>query len=486
MKLTLFIENHRVRVTVHSKTLRNAGFTVARREFEQIVRKPRLFDYVESVYINQKSNKYVVVEDGVKTVYSSVADSSIVSELVTYKRDFEDRSKLWMRGRGISYVAKGETVVPSSETPAPTCMWLMPRIRVVLGLDDRIQPPELIGNMHGCPVVDRTGVVNFGTNKIKTDHPMPDFNVKEDRRLGSLMLERAEDLWQWIENEGRLGIIWWSGGIDSTALLVAMIKTSTPDRMRLVKVGMNQRSIEEYPSFFEKYIKKMPYMFVSHNDGMQIDLSALHITGEIGDQIFGSDYLRACFGGGGRDFPGKEHFVGNINSPWQDVISLFVRDQLIEKRLPTDYQSKIMDTYELLNTKAPLDIKTLFDFWWWSNFNLKYTHVSNRLQVNSPDAAVASKRVKAFFDSDTFQRWSVCNHDKKIGETWKSYKTPLKRFVYKFNKDKDWFENKTKVQSLRMGANPQFLLMDSKYQRFGIADRKKIIETYFGGDDGRS
>jgi len=484
-KLTLFIEHHRVRITIHSKTLRHAGFTISRREFEQLVRKPRLFDYVDSVHINQKNNKYVVVEDGIKTSYNTVADSTIVSELITYKSDLETRSKMWMRNKGIPYVSKGESCTVSKDTPAPNCIWLMPRIRVVLGLDKHIKPPELIGNMHGCPVVDRTGMVDFGTSKIITDHPMPDFSIIEKNRLGYLMLERAEDLWQWIEDEGRLGIIWWSGGIDSTALLVAMLRTSTPDRMRLIKVGMNQRSIEEYPSFFEKYVKNLPYMFVSHNDGMQIDLNALHITGEIGDQIFGSDYLRACFGGGGRDFPGKEHFVGNIKAPWQDVMSLFVKDQLKVKDLPATYHSQVMDTYELLNTKAPLEIKTLFDFWWWSNFNLKYTHVSNRLQVNSPDAVTASKRVKSFFDSDEFQRWSVSNHDKKIGDTWKSYKTPLKRFVYKFNKDQDWFDNKTKVQSLRMGANPQFLLMDSNYKRFGISDKQKLITTYFGGKDGR-
>lgn len=485
-KLTLHIEYNRIRVTVNSNNLKHTGFHISRRDFEQVVRRPRLFDYVDSVYINQKRNKYVVVEDGVKTVYAGIADSALISELVTYKNDFENRIKSWMQSNGISFVSKDLVNNASIHTPTSTCMWLIPRARVMLGLDRHIKPPELIGNMHGCPVVDRTGMVKFGTSKLVTDHPMPDFNEIESNTLGYLMVERAEELWQWIEDEGRLGIIWWSGGIDSTALLVAMFKTATPDRMRLIKIGLNERSIEEYPSFFENYIKKIPYTFISHNDGMQIDLTSLHITGEIGDQIFGSDYLRACFGGGGRDFPGKEHFMGNINAPWQDVMSKFVTDQLISKNLPTEYHAELMGIYELLNTKAPLPINTLFDFWWWSNFNLKYTHVSNRLQLNSPDALVASKRVKSFFDSDKFQRWSVSNHDKKIGDTWKSYKLPLKRFVYKFNKDKQWYDNKTKVQSLRMGANPQFILMDSNFKRFGVADKEILISKYFGGKDARS
>lgn len=485
-KLNLFLELDRVRITLRSRNLRTAGLTVSRNEFYQIVRSPRLFDYVDRVHIDGAQRKYVVIEDGTKRVFDNPADSSVVSELFTYRVDFEHRFKQWLNAKKVPYWEKGKEAPPPQAEPQPTCIWLVPRIRAILGIDDHIKPPELIGHMHGCPVVDRTGKVKFGTNKIETDRPLPDFSIPERRRLGELILERAEDLWHWIENEGRTGLIWWSGGIDSTAVLVAMLRMSTPERMRLIKIGLNQRSIEEYPLFFDKYVKKLPYIFVSHNDGMQVDLNCLHITGEIGDQIFGSDYLRACFGGGGRNFPGKEHFMGKINAPWQDVMSLFVRDQLDQRGFPSTYHQELMDTYEVLNSGSPIEVKTLFDFWWWSNFNLKYTHVANRIQVNSPDAAVADKRVKAFFDDDSFQRWSIANHDKKIEDTWESYKKPLKRFVYKFTKDKDWFKNKTKVQSLRMGADPRFLLMDSNHQRFSIVDKKNLKKMYFGGEDGRS
>jgi hypothetical protein len=107
--------------------------------------------------------------------------------------------------------------------------------------------------------------------------------------------------------------------------------------------------------------------------------------------------------------------------------------------------------------------------------------VSNRLQLNSQQPHIAKDCVKAFFDTPNFQKWSVNNHDKKIGTTWKSYKGELKQFVFNFNKDKVWFTHKTKVQSLRMGVTAQFVIMDSNYQLYGMADRKQIIKTYFGG-----
>jgi len=484
-KLDLVIEQYAVRISISTEKITQEDLKVTRKDFEQFVRKPRLFDYIEAVHIDQNQGEYYTVESGTKTTYKNITDNLLISELVTYRNDLQNRAKTWMQENGVPYKELVTFIKPSIEIPAPTCIWTTPRVRVILGVDPHLEPPEIIGHMHGCAVVDRTGMVNFSTSKQVTDHPMPDFNIKEERSIDEIILERAEILWQWIEKGDKLGMLWWSGGIDSTAMIVAMIQTSTPIRMQLIKVGLNQRSIEEYPLFFNKYIKQLPQMFISHNDGLQIDLDVLHISGEIGDQIFGSDYLRACFGGGGRIFAGQEHFLGNIKAPWEDVMSLFVRDQLLAKNLPAEYHATLMDTYNMLNVNAPLEIVTLFDFWWWSNFNLKYTHVANRLQLNSSNSALAHKRIDSFFDSDTFQRWSVNNHDKKIGDTWKSYKAPLKDFVYSFTKDRDWQKNKTKVQSLRMGVSANTLLMDSNYNRFSVVDKEKLIKAYFGGKDGR-
>lgn len=484
-ELSLFFEHYIVRIQIHSNRLQHLKVQVTRKEFDKLVRNPRMFDYVNSVSIQQKKKKYFVTIDNVKTAYVNVADNSILSELITYQDDFTNQFTRLLNSKGLPYLSKNVAVRASEATPAPTCIWTVPRLKVMLGVEKQLAPPEIIGNMHGCPIVDRTGVVAFSTEHVRTDHPMPDFSVKETRSLSHLMLDRAEELWQWIEDEGRMCTVWWSGGIDSTALLVAMIKTSTPDRVRLIQVGLNQRSIEEYPSFHEKYVKRLPCIFVNHSDGTNIDLNSLHITGEIGDQLFGSDYLRSCFGGGGVDFPGRKHFLGALRKPWQDSVSPFVKDQLAAKDLPATHHTALMETYELLNSTSPLEINSVFDFWWWSNFNLKYTHVSNRLQLNAPNAALANERIKAFFDTPTFQRWSVNNHDIKIGDTWKSYKRPLKNFVFKFYKDKNWRDNKLKVQSLRMGVSDH-ILMDSNYQCFGIADKEKLINTYFGGVNDRS
>lgn len=481
-RLQLKICGNTVYLSMASHTLPHTSATMSRREFEQLVRSPRSFDYVQSVYINTLEGKYRVTEDGAGKSYDDPLGNSVISELLTWKFDLERRVRVRLGIEG-AYQPQLATD-PDGGIPQPTCVWAHPRTRVILGLDQRMMPPEIIGSMHSVPVVDRTHTVQFVTDKLKTDHPLPDFSVPEERSFETLMLERGEELWRWIEDENRPAVIWWSGGIDSTGVLVAMLRTHTVDRMKTVKIGLNQRSIDEYPDFYENVVKKLPTVWVSHNDGREVDLTSLHISGEIGDQLFGSDMIRACFGNGGRDFIGREFFLGNLRNPWRDTMSPFVQAHIDRNEWPAEFYGQIMDIYERLCAAAPIEIRSVFDFWWWSNFNLKYTHVANRIQLGTTQTATAVKRIKAFYDTDYFQKWSVANHDLKIEDSWKSYKKPLKRFVFDWNKDKEWFQNKTKVQSLSMYQDARNLIMDTRYQRFGLEAKEALLETYFGEANG--
>ena len=54
----------------------------------------------------------------------------------------------------------------------------------------------------------------------------------------------------------------------------------------------------------------------------------------------------------------------------------------------------------------------------------------------------------AFYDCDTIQWWSIINHDLKHKGTWKTYKWPSKEFIYNYNKDADYRDNKVKERSM--------------------------------------
>ena len=86
----------------------------------------------------------------------------------------------------------------------------------------------------------------------------------------------------------------------------------------------------------------------------------------------------------------------------------------------------------------------------------------------------------SFYNCSEFQRWSIVNHDLKHKGSWKTYKWPSKEFIYNYNKDADYRDNKLKENSMPKTvcmygeAAPHSLIMTSGDYY------KKTEETTYG------
>ena len=86
-------------------------------------------------------------------------------------------------------------------------------------------------------------------------------------------------------------VLSWSGGIDSTCVLVALLKAQIPKERFLIL--LTKESIEENKYFFEQFIaNQLSYTdtleFCKNNSDYE---SYFHISGEFGDQLFGSKLM---------------------------------------------------------------------------------------------------------------------------------------------------------------------------------------------------
>lgn len=81
-------------------------------------------------------------------------------------------------------------------------------------------------------------------------------------------------------------VVLWSGGVDSTTIICALLKNGAKN----VKVLCSKDSIEEYPWFFENVVKKLPHTVSDKvpTDMRTIPSSAI-VTGWCADQLFGSN-----------------------------------------------------------------------------------------------------------------------------------------------------------------------------------------------------
>lgn len=235
--------------------------------------------------------------------------------------------------------------------------------------------------------------------------------------------------------EGTIKVLW-SGGIDSTVALIALIKELKPhDNIDRLLVLYSEESMNEYPSFFHEVIEgKLHTECIKTTIFDHIKPNETIVTGEHGDQLFGSDKLK---------YP---VLTGDAFRPYDEIL-----DFIISRKLGTEkYTQNIIDFIQPVIEESPIKIETLYDYMWWLNFSLKWQTVSMRLiQGLGRSHHDLEKNVFHFFKSENFQQWSLTNHTIKIKKEWKSYKFVAKEYIYSFHKDKFYFINKEKEQSLK-------------------------------------
>ena len=291
---------------------------------------------------------------------------------------------------------------------------------------------KVLSELVRCPVpYDRTDEFNMYNYLID---PIPKVPEGWNRTFEEVILERAEEIWKL----GRSVRVWWSGGIDSTVVLISFLRTKKPEHELIVFMGDPCK--EENPNFYET-IRNMDDVKIQWNNPSNLwsfdnwTDGSINVTGEPGDPLYGTFVV--------------ENHIEEINSPWTDMLQwedscyMYKED---DYRL--DYhRSRFMEFAEEYNKKCPFEIKNTFDFSWWLAFSIKWQWIVNRLYVQLPNPSKWDNML-SFYNFPEIQRWSIVNHDLKHKGSWKTYKWPSKEFIYNYNKDADYRDNKVKEKSI--------------------------------------
>ena len=275
-----------------------------------------------------------------------------------------------------------------------------------------------------CPY-DRFGEYNF----LNVDFdPIPEIPEGRNRNFKDITNQRAVDIW----NMDKPVRVWYSGGIDSSTALSALITWKQPHHE--LSVWMSEASKDENPTMFDK-IKNMDltiewsnketiFFTKEHWDG-----SSINVTGECGDPMYGTFVI--------------ENHIEEINDHWTKTMDF---DDVNYVYRDSNHHSKFMQFCEDYIKKCPFEIKNTFDFTWWLAFTLKWQWIDRRLFGNLPDPS-GYKNMLSFFNTPEYQIWSMTNHDLKHQGTYKTYKWPSKQYIYDFNPDSNYLMNKTKEKS---------------------------------------
>ena len=292
-----------------------------------------------------------------------------------------------------------------------------------------------------CCLIDRTATLDLGFPYAvldPLDPPPPAAAVP----FAAVCDAVADDLVARAARENTAVRLLWSGGIDSTVAAVALLgaldrRNTAPDgpTPRLETV-YSPESVEEYPRFFYETLQPRGRVEVFRGTlSAKLSAPGLLVTGEHGDQLFGSDRLEP-FAADGAAF-----------EPWADVFPFAVDRAFGELGVG----GRVLDWLAPQLARCPRELRTLFDLFWWLNFSLKWQVVSLRIPASVGRPAV--KRVRArtahFFADRRFQSWAVHTAEPKHGGDWASYKLPAKNYLRDRTGDEEYFRRKVKVRSLR-------------------------------------
>ena len=212
--------------------------------------------------------------------------------------------------------------------------------------------------------------------------------------------------------------IMYSGGIDSTSAVLAFIRTWSPEELKRVTILASHHSVNEFPEFWNIIVDKFRGRILPSFKHVEYYCDRGYVvTGEHGDQLFGSDVVRDIVGWFGDE---------GIHKPWQEIMPVVYRNNF-----GAEIANSFIENYQRTLSTCPFPIRSSFDWIWWFNFTNKWQHVKYRLIAHKTwrDPKTTFPKIKHFYDTPRWQRWSFDNHDKKIGKEYDTYKLAAKEYI---------------------------------------------------------
>lgn len=229
-----------------------------------------------------------------------------------------------------------------------------------------------------------------------------------------------------LELQNKMINVMWSGGIDSTAVVTAMLKHLRD--LSQLRVIYSPYSTYEHPDYLE-FLKRFNVEIVDMSGTVYLDtfFDGFFVTGDGGDESHASiddSFFQA------------QGFSGLVR-PWRDFFWQHKPDQ------------EFMDFCEQYFSRAGQEISTVLEARWWFYINSKYRCILNRklhFWIDYPGFDM--NLVVGFFDCDQFECYIRHNLDRIIRPAgYHTWKQDLKDYCTKLDGFDHWAQTKSKVMS---------------------------------------
>lgn len=281
-------------------------------------------------------------------------------------------------------------------------------------------------------IIDRTQTFNLPFNM----HVARPWRIPNECYSFDTCVERR--VHELTTNYQKINILW-SGGIDSTCVLVGFLKHAKD--LSQIRVLYSTLSIKENPNFF-LILNKLDLELVDFSGDVYLHhrFDGVFVNGD------GADDITASID----DSFFKKYGLEGLQRSWKDLFSSKMNDNKF-----IDFCQRFFDT-------AGRPIDTVLEARWWFYTNSKISKfpaiASELLDHNQP-------LVIGFFDNYDFEHYMFFNTDKILQNNYASYKQEFKQYIFNYDNNVEYLENKTKFNSIQIGyfRQKKIALNDLRY-----------------------
>jgi hypothetical protein len=259
----------------------------------------------------------------------------------------------------------------------------------------------------------------------------------------------------------------WSGGLDSTSILVSILKVANSDLLSKLIVVCSQASIQENAYFYYNYIDQKLQV---------LDLGKFQVTQDNYDKIviLDGEGGNEVMGWGGLSKLANYKLFDFLDTPWRsisDPTKIIPGSNLFIFNL-------IIDSIKY----SPVPINTVYDFIWWYGFNYKFEGMLltkmiafNNMLTPEQSNQLFQHGMFRFYAHPEMQRWGMCSLDQCRIKIKIAHKWHLKDYIYQFDHNDLWYSYKQQQPSYgnefyKHAYSPGIIAIDKEWNKYSITD----------------
>lgn len=273
-------------------------------------------------------------------------------------------------------------------------------------------------------------------------HPMPARQENYSPSFFEITEQRAKQL---LATEQPINVMW-SGGIDSTYILLAL-KHFANDPSQ-VRVYGTYNSIIESGDFFDRRIKdQLDYVIkpTSYQAFNYKEFDGLYVSGMCGNQLFG---------------PTDDFFANGNTAMFHHTLGT---PATIYEDYKTNINPALVEFLQPAIDASPRPIETVADLRWYCIFNLDwYTALYEHRTHVGPERA---ERVIGFFNTEEFQTWAVSTKEPftKVKGNPNTHRWQMRQVLDELFDEPHYAKNKTKKISSFSALDPMWMFLYHDY-----------------------